>query len=75
MVVRNKKLFQAPLEPVQLGQSSTNCFAYAISCHGVLLVVCSNKWRAELQELSDEDREWLERNQVYVHVTEPLWLA
>jgi hypothetical protein len=73
MVVRNKKLFQAPPDPVQLGQSSTNCFAYAICVHQCLLVVASNKWSAELQELSEEDQAWLQKNQVYVHVQEPLW--
>jgi hypothetical protein len=74
MVVRNKKLFQAPVDGVCMGQSSTNCYAYTVSCHQVLMVVCSNKWSAELEELSREDREWLQQNQVYVHVSEPLWL-
>ncbi len=74
MVVRNKKLFQAPPDPVQLGQSSTNCFAYTISVHQCLLVVASNKWAAELEDLSEADRAWLQANQAYVHVTEPLWL-
>ena len=60
---------------VQLGQSATNCFAYSICCHNVLLVVCSNKWATELDELSGDDREWLLRNQVYVHVDQPLWQA
>ena len=73
MVVRNKKLFQAPPDPVQLGQSSTNCFAYAICVHQCLLVVASNKWAKELADMPQEDRDWLIKNQVYVDVQEPLW--
>ena len=39
--------------------------------HGVLLIVCSNKWMKELEEQSAEDRAW---NSVYVQVREPLWV-
>ena len=73
MVLRNKKLFQAPVASVQMAQSSTNCHSYAVNVHQVLLMVCSNRWQKELDELCPEDRGWLEQNQIYVQVTEPLW--
>ena len=73
MVVGNKKRFQAPPDPVQLGQSSTNCFAYTLCVHQCLLVVASNKWAAELAELSEADRAWLQANQAYGPGTTPSW--
>ena len=73
MVLCCKKLFQAPPAMVQLASSATNCFSYQICVHRVLLIVCSNGWQRELQDQVPEDREWLEANSVYVHVSEPLW--
>ena len=75
MVIACKRLFQAPAALVQMAASNTNCFGYSVCLHGVLLVVCSNKWRLELLELPAEDREWLELNSVYVEVRQPLWVV
>ena len=74
MVIACKRLFQAPAALVQMAASNTNCFGYSVCLHGVLLVVCSNKWTKELEELAAEDRAWLELNSVYVQVREPLWV-
>jgi hypothetical protein len=75
MVLAQKKLFQAPPAPVQMGNSRTNCHGYSVWVHGVKLIVASNSWHLELQEVSDGDRRWLEENSVYVLVTQPLWEA
>ena len=39
------------------------------------MVVSSNKWYEELENMEEADREWLCANAVVVHVTEPLWKA
>merc|ERR1712051_441429 len=59
MVLRQKKLFQAPAVPVRLGMSTTNCHAYSVFVSGVGLMIASNTWISELQDLTrEEDREW-----------------
>ena len=75
MVIACKRLFQAPPASVQMAASATNCFGYSVCVHGVLLVVCSNTWRTELQSMSADDRDWLAANSVYVAVEQPLWEA
>jgi len=74
MVVNCKRLFQAPPAMIQMAASATNCFGYSVCVHQVLLIVCSNKWRLELESLPRADAEWLERNSVYVHVSTPMWM-
>ena len=73
-VLRQKKLFQAPLSPISLGQSTTGCFAYDVWVYAKLLVVASNVWLAELQALRKADHDWLVVNSVLIDVQEPLWL-
>ena len=71
---RTPKLFQAPLAPVSLGQSTTGCFAYDVWVYAKLLVVASNVWQSELSMLRKADHDWLVVNSVLVDVQEPLWL-
>ena len=74
MVLAQKKLFQAGAAWVHLGCSVTNCHAYRVFVHGVMMIICCNTWTAELHALKfREDREWLETNSVVVEVTAPLW--
>lgn len=73
MVICQKRLFQAPTAPVQMANSTTNCFGYQVSVHGVLLIVCSNSWTAELLQLAVDEQQWLRANAVHVVVTEKLW--
>lgn len=73
MVVRKKRLFQAPPEAVSLGGSATNCHLYRVVVYRQRLIVCSNMWAREVAGMSPEDREWLEGNCIYVRVTSPLW--
>jgi hypothetical protein len=72
-VLSNRKLFQAPACVLQLAQSRTHCHAYEVCLHGVLLIICSNSWAAQLAALALHDRDWLQQNSVHVRVTEPLW--
>ena len=74
MVLRNRKLFQCPNARVQLGTSATNCFSYSVYLNDCMLVVCSNSWAVQLSRTLAEGAKWIEANQIYVHVSEPLWV-
>ena len=68
MVMRQKKLFQAPPGFVTIGNSATNCHAYTVMVSGTKMVVCSNEWTSKLNQMSDEDKAWLICNSVHVNV-------
>lgn len=70
MVVANKALFQAGIDPVLLAQSKCNDYAYSVFVYGMPMVVCTNDWDIGV---SPHDREWLDKNSVVIQVTEPLW--
>ena len=74
MVIRCKQLFQAAPEHLSLATSQTQCHAYRVCVHGVLLVITSNVWLEEVAAMSPGDQEWLHENSYVVQVTEPLWL-
>ncbi len=74
MIIHCKKLFQAPASWVGMASSGTNCHAYKVWVHGTKLIIGSNKWTAELAEMQEEDRKWIEDNQVFVKVDEALYL-
>ena len=73
MVIRCKRLFQAPVGLVNLGLSATNCNAYQVMVHRKRLIVCSNTWSAEVMSLPAIDATWILANSVVVSVTTPLW--
>ena len=72
MVLRVKKLAQASVDEVRLGQSATNMMSYRIWFHRTKLIICSNIWSAKLEQLRSADKEWLLANSVYVYVDSPL---
>ena len=74
MVLRNRRLFQAPNTPVVVGSSPTNALAYALYLGDTLLVVASNNWEQELSALPEGQRSWLEANMVFISVKEKLFL-
>ena len=76
MVLRQKKLFQAPPTTVRLGCSTTNCHAYDVFVSGVAMIIASNTWVTELKQLArKEDAEWLRKNSIVVEVgSKPLWV-
>ena len=73
-ILQHKKLFQAPATELSLGNSSTNCYAYTRWLHQKLLVVSTNRWFTELEELPSVDASWLTQNALVIHVTAPLWV-
>ena len=66
MVVRFKSLFQASTDPVTYDSSSSTANAHRVCLHGVKLVIGSNCWMEEVGTLSEHDREWIQRNSIYV---------
>ena len=75
MVIRSKRLFQAPMGLVNLGFSATNCNAYQVMVHRKRMIVCSNSWSADVLALTAADAAWIAANSVLVPVWEPLWVA
>ena len=73
MVLKNKRLFQAPNTPVIVGSSPTNALAYSVFLGDTLLVVSSNDWERELGVLPENQRDWLVGNMVFVSVREKLY--
>ena len=74
IILRQKKLFQAPAVKVALAASVTGCYSYSVWVHQKLLVVCSNVWQHELRTMPQEDREWLQCNSLVYTVESPLWV-
>ena len=61
--------------PCQMQTSTTNCHAYDVYVGGKMFVICGNIWQERLAAQSVADAEWLQRNSVYLHVTQPMWQA
>jgi hypothetical protein len=64
-VLANKKVFQASVDPVALGQSKCNQHAYKRWLHAVPMILCSNVFAWPDDEkcgLPSEDADWLRKN-------------
>ena len=73
MMAGQRKLFQCPAAWISLGNSATNCHSYEVCLYGIPLIICSNKWTQELEALSAEDREWVEKNTVHIKIKAKLY--
>ena len=73
MILKNRRLFQAPNCPVTIGTSPTNRDAYDVYLNDAKLVICSNNWASLVANLRPADADWIRANQIYVLVTTPLW--
>ena len=62
MIIRQKILFQSTTDYVKLGQSTTNCYSYDTFVSGIMHIICSNTWTAELKKLQQDDYDWLVDN-------------
>ena len=74
LILAQRKLFQAPPLWIDLGSSATAQYVYKVWVNDAVFVVCSNSWWATCQRLGPSDYNWIRENQVYVYVTEPLWV-
>ena len=36
-------------------------------------ILTSNRWARELDEVDQDDADWIQANSIYIHVTTPLW--
>ena len=70
MVCRNKQVFQAGLDQVQLGQSQCNQHAYTAFVYAMPIIVCTNDW---LVGATRDQADWCHANSVLVQVDEPMW--
>lgn len=70
MVCRNKQVFQAGLDQVQLGQSQCNQHAYSVFMYAMPIIVCTNDW---LVGATKDQADWCHANSVLVNVNEPMW--
>ena len=77
MVINQKLLMQCPPCLVKLGQSSTNCHSYDVFVSGTQMIICSNTWAKDVENMSKlGDRQWIMENQVYYNTGRgPLFLT
>ena len=73
LVLRYRRLFQAPNTRVIIGSSPTNRDAYGVYLHDCAIVVASNTWEEELKALNAENQNWLQSNMVFLNIKKPLW--
>ena len=74
LISENCKLFQCPAAFVKLGFSPTGAMCYTVMFNKSVMVINSNRWHEQLAKLEPGDRDWVEKNQAMIEVTEPLWI-
>ena len=70
-VLANKKMFQASIYPMELGQSVCNQHAYTIWPYLMKNILCSNKFAimsGQDSSLEREDEDWLQNNVMAAHL-------
>ena len=72
-IVNNKKLLQAHVDGAILGQSATQLYTYEVFLWRTPIMISTNNWC--LDDLTDEEREWVHANCVVVHITEEVFEA
>ena len=75
MVTKQRLLFQADIQLIQLGTSATNCHNYTVCCHGIHMVLCTNCWHEEARLLIPEDRDWVFANSIELCIDSPCCLS
>ena len=78
LVVGNKAIFQANALGVTVQQSRCNAHAKWVNLHRIALIVSTNSWPVTEEaraELTEDQRDWLDRNVVLVEVTDFLYVA
>ena len=74
LVLSQRRLFQSPTCLLDMGCSQTNCHKYQVFVSGTMMIVCSNTWSEQVDQLEHEgDAEWLQSNSIVVHVRERLF--
>ena len=74
MVLKNRKVFQAPNTLVDLGESKTNGHSCKVYLNDTLLCIASNSWASTVEDQPAASRAWIQANQVHFKVSRPLWV-
>ena len=75
LVIAYRKLFQCPASWITLGVSPTGRDVYRVWLNDAAHVIASNRWTANLEKMHNHaDRAWIEENQVFLHVTERMYV-
>ena len=72
--IKLKKCLQASNEPSMLGVSPTMMSAYEVHTWRTRIIVSTNLWKSGVRKLKKLDRDWIEKNSIYISVQEPLWV-
>ena len=75
LIAQNRKLFQCPACFIELGFSPTAAMTYSVMVNRSVMVVCSNRWDQQLEQLDKWDRDWIVANSVVYRVDAPLWVT
>ena len=74
LVIAYRKLFQCPASWITLGVSPTGRDVYRVWLNDAAHVIASNRWMAGLEKMHNvADRQWVEENQVFLHVSERMY--
>ena len=71
--IQMKKVLQSSVDVCTMGVSPTMQHSYEVLVHRVQIVISTNTWM-NCEKMTDEDKEWLHLNCVYVEVDTKLWL-
>jgi hypothetical protein len=71
--IKLKKCLQASNEPSMLGVSPTMMSAYEVHTWRTRIIVSTNLWKSGVKKLKKLDRDWIEKNSIYIAVKEALW--
>ena len=75
LVVAYRKLFQCPASWITLGVSPTGRDVYRVWLNDAAHVIASNRWMEGLWRLQNvADRQWIEENQMFLHVSERMYV-
>ena len=75
LVIAYRKLFQCPASWITLGVSPTGRDVYRVWLNDAAHVIASNRWMAGLEKMKNvADRQWVEENQVFLHVSERMYI-
>ena len=56
-----------------LGVSPTMMSAYEVHTWRTRIIVSTNLWKSGVKKLKKLDRDWIEKNSIYIAVKEALW--
>ena len=71
--IKLKKCLQASNEPSMLGVSPTMMSSYEVHTWRTRIIVSTNLWKSGVKKLKKLDRDWMEKNSIYIAVQEALW--